>query len=379
MTTPSDDSALQQESPRSRRTLLRLAGAAAAGTTVAVIGSAGNAAAVGALVTDSTTNAATTATGLTVIATAVPYGLGVTDNGIGVLPSAVSQSAVLGHAADAAFRYGVVGYLATTSETTNGAGVKGYASGFGHGVVGVAANYAGVTGHSDGTLSGSAGVIGTGLTGVHGSGRAIGVSAYSEEPGGVAIFAGGKCGAIRFATWTGTPTARTEAHEANILDNDDDHNLWWSYEGGTPGKWRKIAGPGTAGAFHPITPTRVYDSRQAAPTPGVLAAGSTRTVSVKDGRNVSGGAVTVANLVPAGATAIACNLGITATTGGGYLSVNPGGNTTVTASTINWSADGQTLANGIIATINPATREVTVICGPGGSTHFFLDVTGYWR
>ena len=79
------------------------------------------------------------------------------------------------------------------------------------------------------------------------------------------------------------------------------------------------------------------------------------------------------------ATAIACNLGITGTTGGGYLAVNPGGNTTVTASTINWSADGQTLANGIIATINPTTREVTVICGPGGSTHFFLDVTGYWR
>ena len=52
----------------------------------------------------------------------------------------------------------------------------------------------------------------------------------------------------------------------------------------------------------------------------------------------------------------------------------------ITASAINWFGAGQSLANGIIAAINPATRKVTVVAGGGGaSTHFILDITGYWR
>lgn len=146
---------------------------------------------------------------------------------------------------------------------------------------------------------------------------------------------------------------------------------------GTPGVWRKLAGEATAGAFHAITPTRVYDSRAAAPTPGPLATGSNRLVSVADGRN-SAGAVTVPNLVPAGATAVMANVTVTGTIGGfGYLAINPGGNTVEGASTINWFGEGQTLANGVGLTLN-GNREVTVICNGGGATHFLIDIAGYY-
>jgi hypothetical protein len=63
--------------------------------------------------------------------------------------------------------------------------------------------------------------------------------------------------------------------------------------------------------------------------------------------------------------------------GGGYLTVNEGGNTTVKASTINWTASGSTVANMITVRLN-ATRQVTVVSGPTSSTDFVLDVVGYY-
>ena len=142
--------------------------------------------------------------------------------------------------------------------------------------------------------------------------------------------------------------------------------------------WRKLAGASTAGAFHAITPTRVYDSRAAAPLPGLLVAGANRLISVADGRD-NNGTVTTPNLVPLGATAVAANVTVTGTTGGGgYLSVNPGGNTSSSSSTINWFGAGQNIANGVSLTLD-SSRQLTVVCGAGGgSTHFIVDIAGYY-
>ena len=72
------------------------------------------------------------------------------------------------------------------------------------------------------------------------------------------------------------------------------------------------------------------------------------------------------------------NVTVVGTASGGYLAVNPGGVTAVTASTINWSAAGQILANGITLTLN-ASRQVTVVCGGGGAaTDYIIDVLGYY-
>jgi hypothetical protein len=173
---------------------------------------------------------------------------------------------------------------------------------------------------------------------------------------------------------------KTGIHAAGELYVDAKGDLYYCRAAGTPGTWvNLLATPATtaAVALHPVSPTRVYDSREAEPDPGALGTGQTRTISVADGRAISGGAVTVPNLVPPGATAIAYNFTVTNTGGAGFLTLNPGGNTTVTSSAINWSASGQILTTGGLVSIN-ANREVTVIAGGPGGTDFLLDVVGYY-
>jgi hypothetical protein len=126
-----------------------------------------------------------------------------------------------------------------------------------------------------------------------------------------------------------------------------------------------------------ITPTRVYDSRydMAPDADGPIGAGASRTISVANGRSTTTGAVTIPNVVPPTARAIAYTLTVTETTASGFLGVNPGGDTVLHGTTINWLA-GQSLANtGVVGV--PPTRRVTVICG-NGSTQFLVDVVGYY-
>jgi hypothetical protein len=236
------------------------------------------------------------------------------------------------------------------------------------------------------------GVRGTGTTGVRGEATNTAVRAVGDQFGVRSASANGYSIATDRAgiasLWLRTdndgtprtaPPGRSDVHQAGEIETDGNGDLWYCYAGGTPGSWRRLAGATTAGSFHAVTPFRVYDSRAAAPAPGPLAAGSSRDVSVADARDTTSGAVVTANAVPAGATAIACNLTVVNTAGGGFLTVNPGGVTTVTAASVNWTAAGQVLNNGIIAAIDPATRLVTVVCGGGGATDVVLDVTGYYR
>ena len=165
-------------------------------------------------------------------------------------------------------------------------------------------------------------------------------------------------------------------HRAGEVAYDGTTNaLWVCITDGNPGTWRKLAGVGTAGAFHPISPSRVWDSRKVNAT---ISTGQTATVSVADKIDIDG-FVDVANIVPGGATAVAFTLTIAKTVGSkGYLTVNEGGNTAVSASTINWSGSNQTHANSSIVKVD-AQRRVTVICGgAGASTDYIIDVTGYY-
>jgi hypothetical protein len=139
-----------------------------------------------------------------------------------------------------------------------------------------------------------------------------------------------------------------------------------------------IAGPASAGAFNSIQPGRVYDSRAGAPPPqGPLPSGQNRTISVADRRDGSGTSIQ-SDFVPPGTIAVFANITVTGTSGTGYLSVNPGGNTAADSSVINWSTNGQTIANGVALRIDTATRTLTVVTGGPGSTDFLIDITGYW-
>ena len=163
---------------------------------------------------------------------------------------------------------------------------------------------------------------------------------------------------------------------------DSDGHLFCCTAGGTPGTWVDLTAaapaPSQAPALHPVAPTRAYDSREPNPAPGALASGQTCTITVADGRAIKGGGVTVPDLVPAGATAIAYNFTVTNTVAAGFLTVNPGTDTTITSSAINWSASGQILTTGSLVAIS-AERQITVIAGGGGTTDFLVDVVGYYR
>lgn len=128
--------------------------------------------------------------------------------------------------------------------------------------------------------------------------------------------------------------------------------------------------------FYPISPTRVYDSRL--DPRGILTpAEGTRVTDVKDGIDLATGAVNAPDVVPAGATAIAYNLTIADTQSSGFLAVYPASEATFTASSINWDRSGQLLANAAIVQMGN-DRQVKVSVGGGGSTHYVIDVTGYY-
>lgn len=200
----------------------------------------------------------------------------------------------------------------------------------------------------------------------------------SDGEGGVAV----KASAVRAVDFSAAGSGRIQLNShffstTKVYETGEIHQ-----SGGTlyvmvsPTTRRAIAGPATAGAFHLIDPVRVYDSRRPAPSPGTLAGGSSRLLSVADGRDLSTGAVVDADVVPVGATGIAFNLTVTQTSSSGFLSMSAGSATTANASIINWSAPGATLANASVVGVD-ASRQVRVF-GGAGSTHFLVDVVGYY-
>jgi len=414
--------------PRSRRQLLRLAGAAVVGATAAAVAGATQAAADDSFTTFAPGNAINfntpdftriNYTGLAGSGAAFLFqgGLGYTNSGSG-------EPAVLAGWATASqnlLTVGVYGY----TEFSGGAGVIGAGIGTGVRANGLLYGVDASAGSEDGagvyaTNSGGPGVVAlgarvgvsgnatstsTGTIGVYGS--AVGVGVQGEAATGVAgagteigVVGTGPIAVIGTGTQIGlrasaidaagtaldlpalpgrtAPPTRAASYEPGRIEVDENGNLWMCTVAGAPGTWRKITGPAVAGAFHPLAPGRVFDSRLSAGGIGPLGTGSTLTVSVAD-RKAVGSVPALSNFVPAGATAIAANVTVTNTVANGFLTVNPGGNTAIGASTINWSSAGLTLANGVILTLNGA-RQLTIVYGGavGASTNVIVDVTGYY-
>lgn len=387
---PADADAEEAHEPvtTSRRRMFKLAGAAALGAVGASAASAMPAAADNGIsllgAANSTANVTRVLyTGTAGTSSAFVFGAGSWGSNFSVRPAA----------------------LAGFTDTTAGApanGIYGFTSNAnGSGVVGLnsASNGKGVSGE----CTNGQGVYGKGSTGVYADGTTYGIQANATGASGLGVwgngtfsglFATSASGYALNASVTGKASVylqpnnnffgtspkvpvrnRTDAHLAGELESIDGE-LWFCVADGTPGTWRKLTGPTVAGGYHAITPTRVYDSRAASPAQGALGAGGNKTISVKDGRDLTTGNVVTADLIPAGATAVTANVTVVNTVGGGFLTINPGGNTTVTAATVNWSETGQILNNGVSLTLN-ANREVTAIAG-GGTTDFVIDVTGYF-
>jgi len=278
------------------------------------------------------------------------------------LQTAAGRAAIMGEAATS---LGASWAVYGRNSSTSGLGV--YGLNVGSGGIGVYGEHRASSTESGSGVYGKSNA-GAGVTGQSTSGPGV------LGTGSTFDFQTGGSGKVLFNNnaFTNPPTG---ASTAGTIGRDASGNLWYSPASGT---YRKLAGTGTAGAFHALSPARLFDSRAAAPSTGPLTTGGTRTLSMADKRDLTTGNTVTANYVPAGATAIACNVTVVNTAGSGFLTVNPGGATEVNAATINWFGAGQILNNGVIVTLN-AAREVTVICGgSGASADFVIDVTGYF-
>ena len=102
-------------------------------------------------------------------------------------------------------------------------------------------------------------------------------------------------------------------HLAGELYVDKDGTLWFTVPVPPPAaagtvRFVKLAGSPASGSFHAIDPQRAYDSRQPSyAVKGVLAPNTNRVISVATD-DTNGGAVTLPNAVPAGATAVQINV-----------------------------------------------------------------------
>ncbi len=266
-------------------------------------------------------------------------------------------------------------------------GVYGYSSattGNAHGVAGIGNSPQGA-----GVLAQNQNVAGVGLRaragssgwGVDASGN-VGVNATGSEYG---VQASGDGAAIYIPPVnTVAPPDRGVTQSPGAIDTHTTSlilgtsHLWFCVDGGVSGgDWRKVAGPDTAGAFHAVEPFRAYDSRRAQPSPGRLASGASRVVSIASSRDGATGAVIAANVVPNRARAVTYNVTVAASAGRGFLSVAPGDVASSSTSAVNWTAAGQNLANAGVVKLD-GSRQIKVFCGGAGSTDFIVDITGYY-
>jgi len=209
--------------------------------------------------------------------------------------------------------------------------------------------------------------------------QAIGVTGWSKVPlgtgvvgftGGAGAYGGeffGGLAEVRLRPGGAAPITLTNEHRAGELYEDETGTLWLCILDGTPGTWRELGGASSSGAFHAISPKRVYDSRAGG---GKVGPGDDRVVSVA----MSG----ATEAIPVGATAVSLTLTITQTEGvGGFVAVRPAGTPYEGTSSINWSAPEQNLATTVISALG-ADRQVN-LWGGQAATHVIIDVTGYYR
>lgn len=234
--------------------------------------------------------------------------------------------------------------------------------------IGVAAGMVGGEFNSGGT-----GVIARGsLTGINASSDfGPGVLALS---GRVAVTAIGTTADLLLGGSGPAPASRADSHAMGEVLRDAGGSMWVCVADGTPGQWRKLAGPATAGALHAIEPTRVYDSRW--PGRGPIAAGEDRVVAIGTGRDVATGAAETTGLVPPEARAVQYTLTVVDTVGAGFLALTSEKATAYRASTVNWASAGASIANSTMGKVTSPSMKVW--CGGAGSTQFVIDVLGYY-
>jgi hypothetical protein len=306
-----------EDRPVSRRRLLGLAGAAAAGVGVTAL-------------------------------SASPAGAvhQPEDIGIDLANSGTTTTGLTTNLAGGSVFYGV------NSNTTSAAiGIHGDTpGGFGRGVYGSSAGGSGVQGFS---------TAGAGVSGDSPTGNSL----YAFAPN--ANGAGGHIG-LQPASVSGPPTGNSHALGQFWLDSAG--VLWQCVVAGNPAQWVRQS---------PLvllaSPFRVYDSRAGQPNPsgspqGALALGVERTINCTPA-------------LPAGitvATGLLMNVTLANTVGAkGAVTVYSAAVAAPSTSSVNWAGAGVSVANAVTSACD-ASQDIKVKCVSGTSTQFIVDVIGYY-
>jgi hypothetical protein len=201
-----------------------------------------------------------------------------------------------------------------------------------------------------------------------------GVYAFTDKDDGAALVASAPSGVnVRLAAFGSPAPSRAVTHSLGDVVVDSTGDAWICVLAGNPGTWRKLAGAGTAGALHLLPePLRTYDSRSGSK----LAAGSTTTVSLANGKNGAGATVAA---VPAGASAVLANVTLTGTVGVfGFIQAYSAALASPPATSVmNWSSPDDSVANEMTIVVD-ATSQIKVTVGVA-ATHIIIDVVGYYR
>jgi hypothetical protein len=198
-------------------------------------------------------------------------------------------------------------------------------------------NAAGVTVRTLATPASADGSVrGISWNGLDGTGKAVPIGTYTYQL--VANAADGT-GALVSVSGTGTTTGTVKVIAASTV------------------------GLG-AGAFEPVSPSRVLDTRV---TGGALGPAGVRSAQVTG----------VGGVPSTGVAAVVLNVTVTDTTSGGYLTVYPTGATKPLAANLNWSASGSTIPNAVTAKVGTGGKVDLFQSGPG-SAQVVIDIAGYY-
>ena len=116
-------------------------------------------------------------------------------------------------------------------------------------------------------------------------------------------------------------------------------------------------------SFFALPPCRVLDTRGGPP----FGVNTQRDYTIKGACGV-----------PAGAKAISVNVTVVSPTGASFLTLWPAGGGRPNVSTINFTQNDPSLANGAIVGLGASSPDLSVF-NSSGTVHVILDVTGYFQ
>ncbi len=348
------------DAKRSRRNVLKLtvAGLGGAGLAQMAVSPASAANGDALLIGNAGGQTATLPTGVAVTGSSAGYGLAFTDNGLNSVPL---PSAVVGHARGLGIGNWTTGVLGVAVQDSF-YGVVGDSVRCGlYGIArGPADNgWPAVLGEGNGD-----GMQGRGKVGLRGRAKdadGAGVIGETDDTDAPALWASGDSGLLALNGVQAAPPSTGTFRRGDVLNDANGSGVWICVEPGSPGVWRKVAGAKSAGSFHVVDGFRAFDSRK---TGGKLAASQTRTVTISG------------STIPSKATAVHHVLTALSTSGKGSLVAFPATRRRPAISSLVWYGANQKHAVGLTTGLS-ATRQLKIYA-TGGSTHFLVDVLGYY-